>query len=76
MKTSGPTNNELRGIILKLKKSGKYSELVKLLETPRRKRTAVNLVKIEALDAHKIATSEVLGIGEITKPFIIYSWRF
>ncbi len=76
MKTSGSTNPEMRRVIVGLKKLKKYSELVKQLERPRRRRSSVNLSDIEKLNHHKIATTEVLGSGEMTKSVNVYAWRF
>ncbi|MFH0837029.1 MAG: uL15 family ribosomal protein [Candidatus Aenigmatarchaeota archaeon] len=72
----GTTDPGVKGIILSLKKSKKYPELVKMLEKPRRKRPFVNLKDIDKSDKHKIAAVEVLGIGEISKPFTVYALRY
>ena len=76
MKTTGPTNPELKKAIIGLKKLKKYNDLIKLLKKPRRKKASVNLADIEKLGQSKIATSEVLGSGELTKAVIVYSWRY
>lgn len=76
MKTTGPTNPELKKVILALKKLKKYPELVKKLERPRRKKESVNVADIEKMNEHKIATVEVLGAGDLTKAVTIYSWRY
>ena len=76
MKTSGSTNPEMRRVIVGLKKLKKYPDLVKHLERPRRRRSSINIGDIEKLDQNKIAATEVLGTGQITKPVNIYAWRF
>ncbi len=78
VKPTGPTNPELRKLIVELKKSKKYPELVKSLSKARRKKKAINLSDLgeKAKDERKIATTEVLGSGEITKPMWVYAWKF
>ncbi len=76
MRTTGPTNPELKRMILSLKKLKKYPDLVKKLERPRRRKSSINVADIEKLNEHKIFAVEVLGAGEITKPVTVYSWRY
>jgi large subunit ribosomal protein L18e len=77
MKPTGPTNQELRRVVLEMKKAKKYPGLVKALSKPRRKKVAVNLYDLDAIEGEKkVAAAEVLGSGEITKPMWVYAWRF
>lgn|SRR3989338_6515711 len=72
----GTTDPGVKRIIISLKKSKDYPDLVRLLERPRRKRPSINLKNIENTGKHKVAAIEVLGTGEISKPFVVYALRY
>ncbi|MBI5332847.1 MAG: uL15 family ribosomal protein [Candidatus Aenigmarchaeota archaeon] len=72
----GTTDPGVKEIIISLKKSKSYTDLVRLLERPRRKRPSINLKDIEKSGKHKVAAVEVLGIGEVSRPFIVYALRY
>lgn len=76
MRTTGPTNPELKRMILSLKKLKKYPQLVKELERPRRRKSSINVADIEKMNEHKIAAVEVLGAGDLSKAVTVYSWRY
>lgn len=76
MRVTGPTNPDLKRLIVGLKKLKKYPNLVRQLERARRKKIPINLSDIERANEHKVAAIEVLGAGELTKPVTVYSWRF
>ncbi len=76
MKRTGPTDTNLRKVILEFKKTKKYSDLVRVLEKPRRKKEAVNIKDIDELGKDKVATNYVLSVGNLTKPVTVYSWKY
>lgn len=82
---TGPTNEELRNLVLELKKAsatqkvGLWRRIAYDLERPSRKRRVVNLSRIEK-NANKneliVVPGKVLGAGEIKKSVIVAAWQF
>lgn len=78
---TGPTDENLRKIIVKLRKTkdGPLIEVAKHLKKSRRARSPVNLSRIEKLSkkyAAFVVPGKVLGIGEIRKPVSVYAWSY
>jgi large subunit ribosomal protein L18e len=82
---TGPTNQELRNLIVELKKAsitnkvGLWKRLAIDLEKPTRSRRVVNLTRIDR-NSNKnelvVVPGKVLGAGEITKSVIVAAWQF
>jgi len=85
MKRTGPTKEKTKKIISLLNKEGKnkkiWKKIAQAVSTPRRKRTSINLWKLEKLSEKfkgktLIVPGKVLGKGEITKTFNVAALEF
>lgn len=81
MPRTGPTNPLLKEVIEKFrrKKERYYKAIAERLGKPTRKRIEVNVIKLDKLckeNEKVVVPGVVLGNGKITKPIIVYAWRF
>jgi large subunit ribosomal protein L18e len=78
---TGPTDENLRKIIVKLRKTKdrQMMDIAKHLKKSRRRKRAVNISRLEKLSRKQatfIVPGKVLGIGEIRKSINVYAWTF
>ncbi|MEM7819679.1 MAG: 50S ribosomal protein L18e [Candidatus Aenigmatarchaeota archaeon] len=80
-KPTGPTDPNLKNIIIEMKKTKERFFLVvaKHLEKPRRKKIGVNISKINKIakeNENIVIPGKVLSIGDIKKPVNVFAWSF
>jgi large subunit ribosomal protein L18e len=85
MKRTGPTKEKTKKLVKLLKKEGKnkkiWREIAERISSPRRKRTNINLWKLEKLskkfkDKTLLVAGKVLGKGELTKELNVAALEF
>lgn len=78
---TGPTNPELRKLIVELEKTRvkEYKEIARILKRPRRSKTSVNLHTLNHVSVKSsniVVPWKVLGSGDISKPVRVFSFAF
>ncbi|MFH0949465.1 MAG: 50S ribosomal protein L18e [Candidatus Aenigmatarchaeota archaeon] len=78
-KPTGPENPDMLRLIREMRKTkiNLYVDIASHLYKSKRKKKAVNLSKIGRLgDKEVIVPGDVAGSGSLTKPVVVYAWRF
>lgn len=81
VKRTGPTNKQLKELILELRKTKEniWERVAEMLEKPSRQRVEVNLWSLDNKvepGEFVVVPGKVLGKGKVSKKFTVGAWQF